>query len=589
MSGVPAICASGITKIFRDRKNAAVTVLDHVNLTVARGQITALIGPDNAGKTTFLRLACGLMTPTEGNLSVLGLDIRQSPQDVQALLSYMPQRFALYEDLTCMENLNLYAELYGVPLKERLSRFEMLLDITGLAPFTKRLAGKLSGGMKQKLALACTLVRSPQLLLLDEPTVGVDPLSRRELWKILRRLSSEERISSLISTTYLEEAELCQYIYILHHGHILGEGVPNTLAATAVGRCFLAEPPNSVSARILQAALLDDSENVIDAVPYGGKVRFSLRSPECLASLRVRKIFPRVAITPTLPRLEDSFMILLHKATKQGEQPPPFVFDYTAARQHAAITAIDVKEIVRRFGNFIAVNNTTFQVQQGEIFGLLGPNGAGKTTTFRMLCGLLPASSGSLAVGGVDLRSARAQARAKIGYVAQRFSLYGELSVWENLEFFGSVYGLHNPQLRKRMTTMINQFGLKGVEDIAAEKLSTGYKQRLSMAAALLHQPSILFLDEPTSGIDPLARRAFWRQVTALAAEGTTIVVTTHFMEEAEYCDRIMIQDQGKMLILGTPAEVRCAGGESESMNQAFIAIVERSRTPQNRKEVEGM
>ena len=239
---------------------------------------------------------------------------------------------------------------------------------------------------------------------------------------------------------------------------------------------------------------------------------------------------------------------------------------------------IEVKNLVRRFGDFTAVDNTSFQVHEGEIFGLLGPNGAGKSTTFKMLCGLLPASSGELSVAGVNLRTARAAARANVGYVAQKFSLYGMLTVRENLEFFGGAYGLPRQKIRERIKEVLSQFGLSGAEDRMAGDLPGGYKQRLSMAAALLHEPKILFLDEPTSGIDPPARRIFWRQITALAAKGTTVIITTHFMDEAEYCDRIMIQDQGKMLILGTPEEVRNRGGKNLTMNEAFIAIVENSR-----------
>lgn len=571
--------SDGLYKIFKDKTTGKLTnALQNVNIKIEEGKITALIGPDGAGKTTFLRMVCGLLFPTEGKLKVLGYDIRENPQAVQDQLSYMPQKFGLYEDLSCQENLDLYADLHGLPGNVRRERFEKLLHMTGLAPFTDRLAGRLSGGMKQKLGLACTLVRSPRLLLLDEPTVGVDPLSRRELWAILQQLVAEERISVLVSTAYMDEAELCQQIFMLNRGKIIAEGTPDSLREIARNHCYIAAPPPHVPARNLQAALLDDTENVIDAVPESGNVRFSVYSPDCIDRLAALQSFPDLAPEPVPVRLEDSFMILLHNAEKAEDKNPEFALDYNIVRPPSQEVVIEVKDLVRKFGDFIAVNNTSFQVRKGEIFGLLGPNGAGKSTTFKMLCGLLPATSGQLAVAGVNLRNARRQARANVGYVAQKFSLYETLTVKENLEFFGGVYGLDRARLKTQMDAMIRQFNLSEVTNKPAGELPGGYKQRLSMAVGLIHQPRILFLDEPTSGIDPVARRTFWRQITAFAAAGTTIIITTHFMEEAEYCDRIMIQDQGKMLVLGTPEEVRRKGGNSSTMNEAFISIVNQNR-----------
>lgn len=571
--------AAGVTKRFRDsRGGALLTAVDCLDIRAARGKMTALIGPDGAGKTTFLRMVCGLMFPTEGILSVLGISVADKPADVQRRLGYMPQRFGLYEDLTCMENMNLYADLHGIPAEERKERFEKLFHMTGLAPFAQRLAGKLSGGMKQKLGLACTLVRTPELLVLDEPTVGVDPLSRRELWEILKELVAEEQISVLVSTAYMEEAELCNEVYILNKGKLLDRGTPEELRKKTEGLCYTAKIPEGISPRILQAALLDDRESVDDAVPEKGNVRFILKKNEPLEKIKAFSYYPDLETESVPPRLEDSFMLALREAEEKENSLAGFEVDY---KKHVLISEdvdIKVKNLVRRFGDFVAVDNTSFQVHKGEIFGLLGPNGAGKSTTFKMLCGLLPASSGELSVAGVNLRTARAAARANVGYVAQKFSLYGMLTVRENLEFFGGAYGLTRSRIKKRMEAVLSQFDLRGVENTIAGDLPGGYKQRLSMAAALLHEPKILFLDEPTSGIDPPARRIFWRQITALAAQGTTVIITTHFMDEAEYCDRIMIQDQGKMLILGTPEEVRNRGGKNLTMNEAFIAIVENSR-----------
>lgn len=571
--------AAGVTKRFRDsRGGALLTAVDCLDIRAVRGKMTALIGPDGAGKTTFLRMVCGLMFPTEGILSVLGIPVADKPADVQRRLGYMPQKFGLYEDLTCMENMNLYADLHGISTEERKERFEKLFHMTGLAPFAQRLAGKLSGGMKQKLGLACTLVRTPELLVLDEPTAGVDPLSRRELWEILKELVAEEQISVLVSTAYMEEAELCNEVYILNKGKLLDRGTPEELRKKTEGLCYTAKIPEGISPRILQAALLDDRESVDDAVPEKGNVRFILKKNEPLEKIKAFSYYPDLETESVPPRLEDSFMLALREAEEKENSLAGFEVDY---KKHVLISEdvdIKVKNLVRRFGDFVAVDNTSFQVHKGEIFGLLGPNGAGKSTTFKMLCGLLPASSGELSVAGVNLRTARAAARANVGYVAQKFSLYGMLTVRENLEFFGGAYGLTRSRIKKRMEAVLSQFDLRGVENTIAGDLPGGYKQRLSMAAALLHEPKILFLDEPTSGIDPPARRIFWRQITALAAQGTTVIITTHFMDEAEYCDRIMIQDQGKMLILGTPEEVRNRGGKNLTMNEAFIAIVENSR-----------
>lgn len=585
--------AEGLSRRFTGPDGRPLVALDRVSLSVTRGQLTALVGPDGAGKTTLMRLMAGLLAPDEGTLHVLGLDVTRNAQTVQDRISYMPQRFGLYEDLSVQENLDLYADLHGVPQAVRRERFARLMAMTDLARFTARPAGKLSGGMKQKLGLACTLVRSPELLLLDEPSVGVDPLSRRDLWEILLQLVRDEQLSVVVSTAYMDEAERCAHVHVMNAGHVLANGTPQALAQRAQGLTFVATPPGGMAARMLQARLLDAASAVVDAVPRGGQVRF-IRRPD-VDEAALRPLLENVEVHPRPAELEDAFMLMprQHAEAAGGQssskEPPAAGADRTlqgrrnneptapAAVEAHAEPVIVVRDLVRRFGDFTAVASTSFEVRRGEIFGLLGPNGAGKTTTFRMLCGLLPATSGSLQVAGANLRVAPARARARIGYVAQKFSLYATLTVRENLAFYGAAYGLHGRQLAERMQAMLQRFDL----DPEAESglLPAGYRQRLAMAAGLIHAPDILFLDEPTSGIDPLARRAFWRTITALSAQGVTIVITTHFMEEAEYCDRIAIQDAGRMLALGTPHEVReLAGGAGSDMNEAFIAIVEQGR-----------
>lgn len=582
------VVARGLTRVFQTG-NGPVTALSGLDLDVHAGSMTAFVGPDGAGKTTFLRMICGLLAPTSGTLRVLGRDVSREAQQIQNRISYMPQRFGLYEDLSVQENLDLYADLHGVPLPVRKERFRRLLDMTDLARFTARPAGKLSGGMKQKLALACTLVRSPDLLLLDEPSVGVDPLSRRELWAIISHMVEEEKLSVIVSTAYMDEAERCSHVIVIHEGRILSQGSPEALRSLTAGLCHVTEVPEGMKARHLQAWLLDQTNLIMDAVPEGRHVRLVLKPESGAAGIPPELFSPSASgmhLDPSscravTPRLEDSFMFLLrHGAADNagkaattsaaGEDPMP-----PSGEEE---NVIEVRDLVRKFGDFTAVASTSFTVRKGEVFGLLGPNGAGKTTTFRMLCGLLPATSGYLRVAGEDLRRAAAQARTRVGYVSQKFSLYGNLSVLENLHFFGGVYGIGPFALRRRIREVLDEFDLTGHEHDMSGNLPGGFKQRLSMAVGMLHRPDILFLDEPTSGIDPLARRLFWRRITSLSDGGTTVIITTHFMEEAEYCDRMLIQDAGRVLALGTPDEVRRQGGNAPTMEEAFISIVERAR-----------
>jgi len=560
---------AAVAKTFRAGKRE-IRALRGVNLSMSRGLVMGLVGPDGAGKTTLMRLAAGLLAPDAGRIKVLGLDATRESLAVQASLGYMPQRFGLYEDLSVQENLDLYADLQGVPHGARGARYAELMRMTGLAPFTARLAGRLSGGMKQKLGLACTLVRAPELLLLDEPTVGVDPVSRRELWQIVYRLVKSEGMSVLLSTAYLDEAERCDRVLLLHEGEALEEGEPSALSAPMRGRCFLVRDAGAARRELQTAAMR--APGVIDALIQGADVRLVTEAgagPPALEGARIE---------PVAPRFEDAFVALLRSKTRSAAGP-----EEQSIKQHPKLRGdeivIEVRGAQRRFGDFFAVRDVSFEVRRGEIFGLLGANGAGKSTTFRMLCGLLPASAGSLRVAGVDLRHGAAAARAKIGYMSQKFSLYGNLSVRQNVEFFAGAYGLARERKARRIAWALDAFDLAGAADAPSAELALGYKQRLAMACALMHEPEILFLDEPTSGVDPLARREFWRRINALAHQGVTVLVTTHFMEEAEYCDRLAIMAAGSILATGEPGEIkartRADGAREPTMEDAFIRLIE--------------
>jgi ABC-2 type transport system ATP-binding protein len=557
-----------------------IRALDDVTIAVKSGIVTGLIGPDGAGKTTLMRLIAGLLAPDAGQIRVLGIDALSAPQAVQSLIGYMPQRFGLYEDLSVQENLDLYADLHTLPLTGRSPRYTELMRMTGLSPFTSRLAGRLSGGMKQKLGLACVLVGSPPLLLLDEPTVGVDPVSRRELWAIVHRLVSDRGATVLLSTAYLDEAERCTEVILLHEGKILGQAEPATFTQQLAGRSFHILTVSHAKRALQERA--SQAPGILDAVVQGSGVRIVTKRAIAPAAADLADNGGRdLKIIPVAPRFEDSFVSLLKTST--SSLPRSSGHSLMATHRAPAIDEdmIVVRHLSRRFRDFYAVRDLNFTVRRGEVFGLLGANGAGKSTTFRMLCGLLPASEGTMHVAGVDSRRATARARNRIGYMAQRFSLYGDLSAIENLRFFSSAYGLKGARQRERLQWALDEFELGPFMDATSRDLPLGFKQRLALAVALMHEPDILFLDEPTSGVDPLARRDFWRRINTLAENGITVMVTTHFMEEAEYCDRLVIMAQGQLLAEGTSEDLRARFRSHEmpnpTMEDAFVALVSGS------------
>ena len=571
-----ALSLSHISRTF-ESNHRTIQALHDISVTIKTGQVTGIIGPDGAGKTTLIRLISGLLLPDKGQINVLGIDALASPLEVQSLIGYMPQRFGLYEDLTVQENLDLYADLQNVAHADRKHRFEELMHMTGMAPFTKRLAGQLSGGMKQKLGLACTLIKSPQLLLLDEATVGVDPVSRRELWDIVYQQVQNSAMTVLLATAYLDEAERCDDVILLHQGKLIKQDKPEQFSHDVAGRIYQITVTGERS-RALQAEL-SQALGVLDALVESETVRVVMETADTPQADILLPHHKDVLISPVTPHFEDAFVAMLKTKPEQNPAQQSAINKISTDNNDEVIK---VTNLVREFGDFIAVNKISFSVNRGEIFGLLGANGAGKSTTFRMLCGLLPISSGQLSIAGKDLRTAAASARARIGYMAQKFSLYSHLSVQQNLQFFSSAYGLKSTQQKQRIDWALTTFELEDYRNSNAGELPLGFKQRLSFATALMHEPDILFLDEPTSGVDPLARREFWDRTNMLAENGVTILVTTHFMEEANYCDRLVIMESGEILASGTPKELRQKASTQDNadptMEDTFIQLIEQKQ-----------
>ena len=606
----PAITITALTHCFSKAQHPA---LDNLTATIHSGLITGLVGPDGAGKTTLMRLLAGLLKPTTGAIRIHVTDAianctatttatitspaRQRPivsseatgstnreSKIENLLGYMPQKFGLYEDLTVIENLALHADLRHLLGAQRDATFARLLKFTDLARFTDRPAGKLSGGMKQKLGLACALLGSPRLLLLDEPGVGVDPISRRELWSMVTGLA-REGITIIWSTAYLDEAERCDDVLLLNEGKLLYSGPPRDLTRRMTGRCYLLPAPADHRRELL--AELSANPAVLDATIQAQNIRVILRNKTGPAEIhlarqrpienRESKIENQIAAEP---RFEDAFMDILGGAPTGASALTRILRDIP--RDNA--TVIETKNLTRKFGDFTAAENINLSIKRGEIYGLLGPNGAGKSTTFRMLCGLLAPTSGEARAAGIDLRRSPARARQRIGYMAQKFSLYGGLTVAQNLDFFSGAYGLHGDAQRAAIAAATECFHLAPWLAVKSETLPLGYKQRLALACAVMHGPDLLFLDEPTSGVDPVTRREFWMHINAAVQRGVTVMVTTHFMDEAEYCDRIGLVYRARIIASGAPEALKRQAATAENpaptMEDAFIALVEKNGSP---------
>jgi len=541
----PLVKINALSKSFPKSDKPAI---DCISASVLTGEITGLVGPDGAGKTTLIRSIAGLLKPNSGQISVDDFDTVKNANKVQQIISYMPQKFGLYEDLTVIENLNLYADLRNVAGEEKQIAFEKLLQFTDLKRFKTRLAGNLSGGMKQKLGLACSLIKKPSLLLLDEPSVGVDPVSRRELWLMVKELV-DDSMAVIWSTAYLDEAEKSDSVILINEGKILFNGSPEDLNSRVKGRVFQIQNIETSPRNILSKILKD--EDVIDGIIQGSNVRIVTAKPDKIP--KIKDISPNLILTAVQPRFEDGFIDILGGGPR-GTSELAEIISPVESNETAVVKAIN---LTKKFGDFTAANNINFSINKGEIFGLLGPNGAGKSTTFKMMCGLLKPTLGTASVAGYDLRTAPSIARSKLGYMAQKFSLYNNLSVKQNLDFFAGVYGLSGSKKKDRIGKMTEIFGLKPYLNSSAEELPLGFKQRLALSCSVMHNPPVLFLDEPTSGVDPLTRREFWTHINGMVEKGVTVVITTHFMDEAEYCDRIALVYRSNIIASGSPESLK--------------------------------
>ena len=697
----------GVSKVFPDVPPGTPPALSSLTADVPSGLVVGLVGPDAAGKTTLMRLLAGLLLPTSGSVEVLGrVPGSEASDEAVHDVGYMPQRFGLYEDLSVIDNLNLHAELRGLEGPARQAMFEKLLTFTALKPFTDRLAGKLSGGMKQKLGLACALLTTPRLLLLDEPGVGVDPLSRRELWKMVSELAVGG-MSVLWSTAYMDEAERCAHVLMLDQGSLVYQGPPAGFTGRVAKRVFSFVPPSGEARAML--ARWQQEPDIRDALIQGNRIRVVLRNPhdgpfsrkgvelhpveprledayidavggmdqrpspflpvsgrggaedpgEGRGNFSGERLSPSLPRTPSLPlpkiftrgreagglseggaasrpsaesagaggsHAEESAKLSNPAVAdasstepssasspsgkhgnrdsisanvfgrggmgawgKGGESFSPEKFSLpstggsTPHPAPAAQPVIRAVSLTKKFGTFVAAHDITFEVQPGRIFGLLGPNGAGKSTTFRMLCGLSRPTEGECFVAGMNLLTAGGAARAKLGYMAQKFSLYGELTVQQNMRLMADLYGLERGRVKPRIEQLVEALDLETFRDVRAFNLPLGQKQRLAMACATLHEPPVLFLDEPTSGVDPRTRREFWKHINAMTQNGVAVLVTTHFMEEAEYCDEIALVFQGGIIARGTPDELKGkapgaaknGGAADMTLEEAFIAYIE--------------
>jgi ABC-2 type transport system ATP-binding protein len=537
------------------RKNySTLQAVRGISLEVERGEIFGLIGADGAGKTTTFQILAGVMKATSGSAEIFG----KAAQDARAQTGYLTQTFSLYPDLSVMENISYIGELRHVPPKEIQERGHRYLNMFDMDRFSNRLAAQLSGGMKQKLSLVCALVSEPNILLLDEPTTGVDPVSRREFWDTLAHLAGEG-LTVMVATPYLDEAERCHRIALIHLGEIQQIGTPDEFRESLHAKRIELRTPDLRKALAAVRKMSGSHGEIFDVQRFGDRLDLLSHSPES-DQQSVEKLMrdDGLAIDDIRidePTLENTFVATLRSLSQEmRDEPFPSRRDHKALRGQVAIGA---QNLTKQFGSFTAVHNVSLQVRYGEIYGLLGANGAGKTTTIKMLCGLLEPSTGNMVLAGETGKLRSTRIRQQIGYMSQKFSLYNDLTIAENLDFFAGVYGVEDEERAEKEKWVMNFSGLEGKENLVTGSLPGGWKQRVAFGSAIMHEPPIVFLDEPTSGVDPLARRAFWTMINRLADAGTAVLVTTHYLEEAEQCNRLGFMVAGELLVEGTPSEIK--------------------------------
>ncbi|MGA3210755.1 MAG: ATP-binding cassette domain-containing protein [Terriglobales bacterium] len=534
------------------KKYGELEAVRGISLKVRQGEIFGLIGPDGAGKTTTFQILGGVMRGTSGITEVYGKPSREA----RSLVGYLTQAFSLYPDLSVAENIRYVGDLRRVPREEIMRRAHQYLSMFDMDRFTDRLAGRLSGGMKQKLSLVAALVAQPRVLLLDEPTTGVDPVSRREFWDTLAHLA-DAGLTIVVATPYLDEAERCHRVALMHLGQIHEMGTPAELRGNLGMKRLEVRTENLGEA---EEKLSEDGaarDGIEDVQRFGDRLDVMVRDVQRgrravehrLQGMQLRDI------RTGDPTLENTFVATLRSLGQEVHAP-----QFPGRHPHRDIRgqmAINARNLTKRFGDFTAVKGVNLQVQYGEVYGLLGANGAGKTTAIKMLCGLLAPTQGEMTLAGESGSLRSSAVRERIGYMSQKFSLYDDLTIEENLDFFGGVYGVPDAELMDKKKWVLAFSGLEGKERMITGSLPGGWKQRVAFGAAILHEPSVLFLDEPTSGVDPLARRAFWRMINKLADMGTAILVTTHYLEEAEQCNRLGLMVAGELVAEGTPSGMK--------------------------------
>lgn len=541
--------AHELVKSFKD--NVAV---NNVSLRVKAGKIFGIVGPDGSGKSTLMRILSGILKADKGTVQIAGYDSIKELANLKENIAYMSQRYGLYPDLTVEENVRFYADLYGVELKGLTKRIDELLHFSYMHPFKNRLSDRLSGGMKQKLQLVCALIHTPRVLILDEPTNGVDPVSRRDFWRMLQGLIVKG-VSIVVSTSYLDEAERCHEVALMYDGKFMQVGTPEDIKRAAGGKIlkWKSDYAREVFLRLEQ-------KNSSDLSIFGNTIKIYTQNSAEKEVKQINQIsdsgnWHGVWLEETSPGLEDIFVDLVKKQ-HDYLQAQPVIFNHNPSTAKNKFSA-ELFELTKQYGDFTAVSKLTLKVKPGEILGFLGPNGAGKSTTIKMLCGLLTPTSGNGNVAGFDLKTESEMLKQNIGYMSQKFSLYDDLTVVENIRFYGGIYGLDREKLEEKTQWALKLSNLTSEKNIKTGILSLGFKQRLALVCALLHEPEMVFLDEPTSGVDPLTRRQFWSMIYDLSEIGVTVFVTTHYMEEAEFCDRVAFINSGKLMMVDSPDNLK--------------------------------